>query len=95
MENIFQKQIFDLLNDHIEKNTIKNYLFFGPTSTSKTYLCKLFLQTYFEFDSSVINRYVLHITTNEDRGINVIREQIKRFAQLKICRMNYKKNNCY
>jgi replication factor C subunit 3/5 len=63
----------------IKTNTIPNLLFYGPPGTGKTTtainLVKLYQQTYGKTSHSV-----MHLNASDDRGIDVIRNQIYTFV---------------
>lgn len=84
---ISQQHIKDIIKGYIKNKNIPHLLFFGPSGCGKTSTIlalarELFTDEYFD------NR-VIEMNASDERGIKVIREKIKRYAQLSI---NKKKN---
>jgi replication factor C subunit 3/5 len=75
-----QDDNLDSLNRRIENNNFPNSIFYGPPGTGKTttaHACgfKLYGDDY--------DIKVLELNSSDERGINVVREQIKEFTQTK------------
>lgn len=76
--------IISLLKYHLEKNELSHYLMYGTTGSCKSFIIDRFIDTYYEGDRYLKKRCVLKVNTNDERGINMVREDIKKFAKLKI-----------
>lgn len=69
-----------LVNKLIESNKLPHLLFYGPPGTGKTSTIKACAKKMF---GDHYNSMTLELNASDDRGINVIREQIKEFAGTK------------
>lgn len=79
-ELIAHEEIIQILNKLIENNKLPHLLFYGPPGTGKTStILACARQMYGEKYSSMI----LELNASDDRGIDVVREQIKEFAGTK------------
>jgi replication factor C subunit 3/5 len=79
MSNIISHEdILKTLKILIDKNNFPNVIFYGPPGTGKT--TTILACAKYIYGSSFINM-VLELNGSDDRGINVIREQIKDFSQ--------------
>ena len=72
-----------ILTNVIDKKYFPNLLFYGPPGTGKTTtiinLIKLYQNTY----STTRKGYMIHLNASDDRGIDVIRNQINQFVNTK------------
>ena len=79
MNNIIShKNILNTLKTLIDKNNLPHMIFYGPPGTGKT--TTILACAKYIYGSSFVNM-VLELNGSDDRGINVIREQIKDFSQ--------------
>jgi replication factor C subunit 3/5 len=71
------KQVINILNNMVEKNSLPHLILFGSSGTGKT-------STVLAFAKKIYGKYYKHMTLelngSDDRGINVVREQIKEFC---------------
>ncbi|KAI9299613.1 YNL290Wp-like protein [Cunninghamella echinulata] len=74
---VSHEEITDTLKTFMERNRLPHLLFYGPPGTGKTTtILACARQIYGEkFQSSI-----LELNASDDRGIDVVREQIKNFA---------------
>jgi len=84
----FEKIVLDsinkkILNGIIDKNYFPNLLFYGPPGTGKTTtiinLIKKYEKTYKQENKGM----VIHLNASDDRGIDIIRNQIYQFVNTK------------
>lgn len=72
-----------ILNNIITKNYFPNLLFYGPPGTGKTTtvinLINLYQKTYKQRNKG----FVIHLNASDDRGIDIIRNQINQFVNTK------------
>ena len=72
-----------ILTNIVEKNYFPNLLFYGPPGTGKTTtiinLINLYQQTYDQRNK----RFIIHLNASDDRGIDIIRNQINQFVNTK------------
>ena len=72
-----------ILTNVIEKQYFPNLLFYGPPGTGKTTtiinLIKLYQMKY----SSTRKGFMIHLNASDDRGIDIIRNQISQFVKTK------------
>jgi replication factor C subunit 3/5 len=88
IENIIShKDILNTLINLIDKDNFPHVIFYGPPGTGKT--TTILACAKHMFGSSYINM-VLELNGSDDRGINIIREQIKDFSQSEMYL-----NNCF
>lgn len=78
-EIISQESIIKSLEGYIKQKNIPHLLFFGPSGCGKTSTIlslarELFTDKYF-------NERVIELNASDERGIKVIREKVKRYAQ--------------
>lgn len=75
------KKIFSTI---LKKGTFPNLLLYGPPGTGKTTtimnLTKLFLQTFYVYGKELI----VHLNASDERGIDVIRNQINIFTKTSV-----------
>ena len=72
-----------ILNNIIKKNYFPNLLFYGPPGTGKTTtiinLINLYQKTYKQKNKG----FMIHLNASDDRGIDIIRNQINQFVNTK------------
>jgi DNA polymerase III delta prime subunit len=69
-----------ILNNIISKNTFPNILFYGPPGTGKTTTIINLIKKYQKRYSETTKGLVIHLNASDDRGIDVIRNQIYQFV---------------
>jgi replication factor C subunit 3/5 len=78
MNIISHKEILDTLKNLMNKNNFPHVIFYGPPGTGKT--TTILACAKHMYGSSYPNM-VLELNGSDDRGINIVREQIKEFSQ--------------
>jgi replication factor C subunit 3/5 len=71
------KQLFKNI---IEKEHIPNLLFFGPPGNGKTTTIINLINLYQQKKNEVNNSLIIHLNASDERGIDIIRNQILQFA---------------
>ena len=67
-----------LLTNIIKKNTFPNLLLYGPPGTGKTTTIINLINKYQEINNYTHKKgYTIHLNASDDRGIDIIRNQIK------------------
>ena len=84
--NTFNNIVLDPLNKKILKNIIKtehfpNLLFYGPPGTGKTTSIINLIKSHEEFSSE--KNLMIHLNASDERGIDIIRNQINTFVNTK------------
>jgi len=76
-EIVGNTQVISILNAMIEKNSLPHLILFGSSGTGKT-------STILAFAKKIYGKFykhmILELNGSDDRGINVVREQIKEFC---------------
>jgi replication factor C subunit 3/5 len=75
---ISHKEILNTLSTLMEKNNFPHVIFYGPPGTGKTSTILACAKHMF---GPLYTNMVLELNGSDDRGINVVREQIKDFSQ--------------
>jgi replication factor C subunit 3/5 len=73
-----------LLNNIIEKNYFPNLLLYGPPGTGKTTTIINLIQLYQQTTNETNNGLMIHLNASDDRGIDIIRNQINNFVNSKL-----------
>lgn len=86
--NIFDDIVLDPLNKQILKNVIEtsyfpNLLFYGPPGTGKTTTIINLINAYQEKLNNKNKDLVIHLNASDERGIDIIRNQINYFVNSK------------
>ena len=72
-----------LFKNMIDQEYIPNMLFFGPPGTGKTTTIINLIQMYQEKKQEINKGLVIHLNASDDRGIDIIRNQIHSFVNSK------------
>lgn len=72
-----------ILNNMIMKKYVPNMLFHGPPGTGKTTTIINFIMMYFKSMNMPHKGLTIHLNASDDRGIDVIRNQIHQFVDSK------------
>ena len=84
----FENIVLDPINRQlftqiIEKNQFPNLLFYGPPGTGKTTTIINLIQEYQKTYSRINKGNVIHLNASDERGIDIIRNQIHSFVKSK------------
>jgi replication factor C subunit 2/4 len=74
-----QEEIKRVLQNTIETGNLPNFIFYGPPGTGKT--SAILALAYELFGPKLINERVLELNASDQRGINVVRDKIIKFAK--------------
>ncbi|PSR77892.1 hypothetical protein PHLCEN_2v7672 [Hermanssonia centrifuga] len=75
---VSHKDITGTIEKFIEKNRLPHLLFYGPPGTGKT---STILAVARRIYGASFRKQILELNASDDRGIDVVREQIKNFAE--------------
>ncbi|ESK85163.1 dna replication factor [Moniliophthora roreri MCA 2997] len=75
---VSHKEITSTIEKFIEKNRLPHLLFYGPPGTGKT---STILAVARRIYGANYKKQILELNASDDRGIDVVREQIKQFAE--------------
>ncbi|KAF9454306.1 P-loop containing nucleoside triphosphate hydrolase protein [Macrolepiota fuliginosa MF-IS2] len=75
---VSHKDITSTIERFIEKNRLPHLLFYGPPGTGKTSTILAVARRIYGTD---YKKQILELNASDDRGIDVVREQIKQFAE--------------
>ena len=86
--NNFEEIVLDSLNKKILKNIIEtkyfpNLLFYGPPGTGKTTTIIKLISAYQKKMNNTNKDLVIHLNASDERGIDIIRNQINYFVNSK------------
>lgn len=73
----------NILNSIIQKEHFPNLLLYGPPGTGKTTTIINLIKSYQEKMNNVDSKMVIHLNASDDRGIDIIRNQISQFVNSK------------
>ena len=79
-ELIAHEEIINILNKLIETNKLPHLLFYGPPGTGKT---STIIACAKKMYGNNYSSMTLELNASDDRGIDVVRDQIKEFAGTK------------
>ncbi|KAI5480872.1 replication factor C subunit 3 [Pseudohyphozyma bogoriensis] len=80
---VAHKDIISTIEQFIAKSRVPHLLFYGPPGTGKTSTILAVARKIYG-DASALRNNVLELNASDDRGIDVVREQIKNFASTKM-----------
>jgi DNA polymerase III delta prime subunit len=80
---VLDKNNKKILNNIIEKQTFPNLLFYGPPGTGKTTTIINMINSYQKKVNNVNKGLYIHLNASDERGIEIIRNQIYNFANSK------------
>ncbi|KAI0272503.1 P-loop containing nucleoside triphosphate hydrolase protein [Gloeopeniophorella convolvens] len=75
---VSHKDITNTIEKFIEKNRLPHLLFYGPPGTGKT---STIIAVARRIYGPTFRKQILELNASDDRGIDVVREQIKQFAE--------------
>ncbi|KAH6915940.1 DNA replication factor [Coprinopsis sp. MPI-PUGE-AT-0042] len=75
---VSHKDITSTIERFIEKNRLPHLLFYGPPGTGKTSTILAVARRIYGAD---YKKQILELNASDDRGIDVVREQVKQFAE--------------
>ena len=73
----------NIFNNIIEKNYFPNLLFYGPPGTGKTTTIINLINNYQKKYGQINKSSVIHLNASDERGIDIIRNQIYQFVKSK------------
>lgn len=80
---VLEKTNRTLLNNVINTNNFPNLLFYGPPGTGKTTTIINIINKYQEKHNEKSKGLMIHLNASDDRGIDIIRNQINQFVNTK------------
>ena len=72
-----------ILGNILKNNAMPNLLFYGPPGTGKTTTIINLIQKYGELNNYTGKDLVIHLNASDERGIDIIRNQISQFVNSK------------
>jgi replication factor C subunit 3/5 len=69
-----------ILHNIVEKNSFPNLLLYGPPGTGKTTTIINLINKYQEKNNQVHKGLIIHLNASDERGIDIIRNQIRQFV---------------
>ena len=72
-----------ILNNILKKNYFPNLLFYGPPGTGKTTTIINLINVYQQIYNQKNKGLMIHLNASDDRGIDIIRNQINQFVNTK------------
>lgn len=77
-----QSEVVSALNQSVKTGQVPHLLMYGPPGTGKT--STILAMASELFGKEFYKRRILELNASDERGIQVVREKIKKFAQRKI-----------
>jgi replication factor C subunit 3/5 len=81
INEVLHPPITKFIHDLMTNDFLPHMIFYGVAGTGKTSTIFAIANEYFQGEAS---KYVLELNASDDRGISVVRSQIKEFCQLQI-----------
>ena len=81
VNDVLHPPIVNFIKDLMTNDFFPHMIFYGNAGTGKTSTILAVVNEYFPGEAS---KYVLELNASDDRGISVVRSQIKEFCQLQI-----------
>lgn len=76
---VYQKIVINTLKKLLDNNTLSHLLFYGPPGTGKTSTILAAAKQLYSIEK--YKDYVLELNASDERGIDIIRNKVKSFAQ--------------
>lgn len=92
-EVAYQTEVCQALEACINSGSIPHLLLHGPPGTGKTSAILATAKALYGRDA--LKNRVLELNASDDRGINVVRDKIKKFAQTTLARSNNPRMPCF
>ena len=80
---VLDKTNNNILTSIVDKNYFPNLLFYGPPGTGKTTTIINLIKKYEDVYKQKNKGFVIHLNASDDRGIDIIRNQIYQFVNTK------------
>jgi len=81
IDNVLHPPIVNFIKNLMNNDFFPHMIFYGIAGTGKTSTIFAIVNEFFPGEA---NKYVLELNASDDRGISVVRSQIKEFCQLQI-----------
>jgi len=81
------------LKEFIYYNRVPNILLYGNYGTGKKSILFEFINEIYNFDSNLIKKYIMILNCTQDKGIKMIREDLKFFSKTNIPTIQFNENH--